>query len=237
MNLTDTALCSAACAVQSAMLSALPEPEECPDYDASPGFERRMLRLLNDPAGYVKKMSRSLWQWAAHTAAMAAVSLGLSLALACAVSPSVRAAVKQWFMAVRQSDIVYYFTGETKKATLPKYTITALPEGFFYCNETGDDISRTVRYANADGDFITFRYAYMETGSAFVISTVNMAVHDVTVGTFDGQVFISSDPKEGSAIVWIDQGKNYHFFISAFADESVLLHMAESISLLKTEEP
>ena len=62
----------------------------------------------------------------------------------------------------------------------------------FYCNETWDDIPLTVRYTNADGDLITFRYAYMETGSAFVIS--------------------------------------------AFADKSVLLHMAENISLVKTEK-
>lgn len=234
MNLTDTALCSAACAVQSAMLSALPEPEECPDYDASPGFERRMLRLLNDPAGYVKKMSRSLWQRAVHTAAIITVSLGLSLALACTISPNVRAAVKQWFMAVRQSDIVYYFTGETKKATLPKYTITALPEGFFYCDETGDDISNYIRYIHADGRQISLEYIRMEEGVAFWISTKNMVVHDVTVNGCPGQVFLSETSEESSGILWINEEENLQFLINASANESVLLHMAESVSLLKT---
>lgn len=234
MKLTDAALCSAACAVQSAMLSALPKPEECPDYDASPGFERRMLRLLNDPAGYVKKMSRSLWQRAVHTAAIITVSFGLSLALACTISPNVRAAVKQWFMAVRQSDIVYYFTGETKKATLPKYTITALPEGFFYCDETGDDTSNYIRYIHADGRQISLEYIRMEEGAAFWISTKNMTVHDVTVNGYPGQVFLSGTSEESNGILWINEEENLQFLINASVNESVLLHMAESVSLLKT---
>lgn len=234
MNLTDTALCSAACAVQSAMLSALPEPEDCPAHTASPAFERRMLRLLNDPIGYAKKMSRSLWQRAVHTAAIITVSLGLSLALACTISPNVRAAVKQWFMAVRQSDIVYYFTGETKKATLPKYTITALPEGFFYCDETGDDTSNYIRYIHADGRQISLEYIRMEEGTAFWISTKNMTVHDVTVNGCPGQVFLSETSEESNGILWINEEENLQFLINASANESVLLHMAESVSLLKT---
>lgn len=237
MNLTDTALCSAACAVQSAMLSALPEPEECPDYDASPGFERRMLRLLNDPAGYVKKMSRSLWQRAVHTAAIITVSLGLSLALACTISPNVRAAVKQWFMAIRHSDIVYYFIGETKDEALPRYIIANLPEGYVYSEENTVDDMRRVVYRNSDGQKLILKYSYTEEGSAFSVGTANMTVRDITVGTYKGKIFLSNDLSQGNAIFWINEEENLQFYIDAFANEFVLLHIAESVSLSKTEKP
>ena len=97
--------------------------------------------------------------------------------------------------------------------------------------------SRHFTYENADRQRIILEYARMEAGSAFWISAANMTVHDITVNGCFGQIFLSSDPKEGNAILWIGEEQNLQFFIDAFSDESVLLHMAESVSLVKTENP
>ena len=77
----------------------------------------------------------------------------------------------------------------------------------------------------------------MEDGSAFWVDTEQMEVRDVWVNACPGQVFLSSDPKQGNAILWIDEGTNIQFFIDAFVEESVLLHIAESVSLAKTAKP
>ena len=233
--MNDAILRAAACEVRDAMLSSL--PEDCPHYEASRRFQRRMGRLLADPANYARKMLRPWQEKIARAAAMAAVSVGLSALLLSQLSPSAWAAVKRWFMEVRQWDIVYYFSGEATGKELPYYTITELPEGYVYAEEKNDDGYRRIRYENEDGQRIRLEYMDMEDGSAFWVDTEQMEVRDVWVNACPGQVFLSSDPKQGNAILWIDEGTNIQFFIDAFVEESVLLHIAESVSLAKTAKP
>lgn len=198
--------------------------------------ERRMRAMLAHPDGYARRYRRPLWKKAARMAAMAALTLGLSAAMLLTVSPTARAAVKQWFLNIRHSDVVYYFTGETRDDGLPCYTITDLPEGYIDSEQTDDADTRRIVYRNSDGQKLVLEYSYMQQGSALWIDTENMTVHDISVNRCPGQVFLSSDPKQGSAIVWMDEDTGIQFLIDAFADESVLLHMAESVSLVKTEK-
>ena len=107
---------------------------EAPEIPQSFRQEKRMRAMLADPFGYAKRVRRPWWRQFVHTAAMVAVALGMSIALLAALSPSVRAAIQQWFLEIRNSDIVYYFTGETKGGELPYYTITDLPEGYEQTN-------------------------------------------------------------------------------------------------------
>ena len=208
---------------------------EAPEIPQSFRQEKRMRAMLADPFGYAKRARRPWWRQFVHTAAMAAVAVGLSIALLAALSPTVRAAIKAWFMEIRNSDIVYYFTGETKGGELPYYTITDLPEGYTYAEETNEDGIRRIRYENADGQRITFRYAYMEEGFAFWVYTENAEIRDITVNGCSGQVFRSLDRAQSNAVLWVDEEASIQFYLDAFVDESVLLHIARSVSLYKTE--
>lgn len=233
--MNDAILRAAACEVRDAMLSSL--PRECPHYEASPRFEKRMERLLADPVGYAKKMLRPWYQSAVQGAAMLAAALGLSALLLSQLSPTAWAAVKQWFMEIRQSDIVYYFTGNPIEKELPYYTITDLPEGYTYKKESYEDGHRRIWYENSDGQQLLLEYWSMEAGSALWIDTEQMEVHDATVNGYPGQVFISLDNAQSNVIVWINEQANLQFFIDVFIDEAALLHIAESVSLYKTEKP
>lgn len=234
--MNDAILRAAACEVRDAMLSSL--PRECPHYEASPRFEKRMERLLADPVGYAKKMLRPWYEKAARAAAMAAVSVGASVFLFAQLSPSAWAAVKQWVAQLRPADIVYYFTGEAKGETLPCYTITALPEGYV---PTGEVIEltgyRSITYQNADKQPLYFNCALMNQGSALGVGTENMEIHDISVNGCKGQLFLSLDAEVSNAIVWMDEDTNTQFTIDAYESEAVLLHIAESVSLVKTEKP
>ena len=231
----NDAILRAACEVRDAMLSSL--PRECPHYEASPRFEKRMERLLADPVGYAKKMLRPWYQSAAQGAAMLAAALGLSALLLSQLNPTAWAAVKQWFMEIRQTDIVYYFTGEAAGKELPYYTMTDLPEGYVYTEEKNDNGYRSIRYTNDNHEKIILDYAIMMDGSAFVVDTENMTVQNVTINGCHGQIFVSTDGKQNNAVIWIDEAKNLQFFIDAPANDSDLLHIAESVSLVKTENP
>ena len=233
--MNEAVLRDAAREVRDAMLASL--PPECPHYEASPTFEARMHRLLHDPAGYAKKMLRPWYEKALHTAAMAAVAAGLSLFLISQASPTAWAAVKQWFMEIRASDIVYFFTGEAGETELPYYTITELPEGYTYKKESYEDGHRRIWYENSGGQQLLLEYWFMESGSALWIDTEDMEVYDTLINGCPCQVFISLDQTQSNAIVWIDEQANLQFFMDAFINESALLHIAESVSLCKTENP
>ena len=199
--------------------------------------ERRMRAMLAHPDGYARRYRRPLWKKAARTAAMAALAVGLSAAMLLTVSPTARAAVKQWFLNIRHSDVVYYFTGETRDDGLPCYTITDLPEGY---KATGDVVELTslqrITYEDADGRPMYFTCVQMRQGAAHGVSTEGMEVHDITVNGHSGQFFRSLDPAYSNGLVWTDEDANLQFTLDSFADESVLLHIAESVSLVKTEK-
>ena len=216
--------------------AALDFAGEAPEAPRSPRQEKRMNAMLADPFAYARRVRRPWWRQALHSAAMVTVTVGLSIALLAAVSPTVRAAIQQWFMEIRNSDIVYYFTGEAKNEELPYYTITDLPDGYAYMEETYEDGYRTIIYQNNDGQEIVLAYSGMEDGTAFWVSTKDMNVHDITINECLGQVFISEKPSVSNIIVWVDEETNIQFSIDSFASELELLHMAESLSLVKTEK-
>ena len=209
---------------------------EAPEIPQSSRQEKRMRAMLADPFGYAKRVRRPWWRQFVHTAAMVAVALGMSIALLAALSPTVRAAIKAWFMEIRNSDIVYYFTGETKGGKLPYYTITDLPEGYEQTNVVEGPFSRHITYENADGQKLRFSYARMEQGGSHGIETEGMEISNVTVNNCEGQFFRSVDPAYSNGLVWIDEDSSLQFTIDAYADEMVFLHMAESLSLVKTEK-
>lgn len=196
---------------------------------------RRMKAMLADPTGYYRRVTRPVWKKVMHTAAMFAVTVGLSATVLSSLSPDVHAMMKAWFKSIRQSDIVYYFTGEAGSETLPRYIIADLPEGY---QQSGDTVELTgyysICYKNDDGLPLYFIYSEMAQGSALGVETENMEVSDITVNGCDGQLFLSLDPAVSNAIVWMDEDANIQFVIDAYEDDSVLLHMAKSVYLLKT---
>ena len=210
---------------------------EAPEAPRSPRQEKRMNAMLADPFAYARRVRRPWWRQALHSAAMVTVTVGLSIALLAAVSPTVRAAITQWFMEIRNSDIVYYFTGETKNEELPYYTITDLPEGYEQTNVVEGPFSRHITYENADGQKLRFSYTQMAQGSAQSVKTEGAQVKDITVEGCPGVMILPADTNIASTIMWTDETGNVQFVIDAHVSESVLLHMADSVSLAKTEKP
>ena len=56
-------------------------------------------------------------------------------------------------------------------------------------------------------------------------------MQDVTVGKLPGKLILGQGPEARNALIWIDSAQNLQFSIIADVDESVIIAMAESISL------
>ena len=124
---------------------------------------------------------------------------------------------------------------------MPQYEITALPEGYI------EDVSlriewpnyTSVKYKNEElQNMILFDYIYMQQASVsdFVPGEDTMTL-PVTVNDLNGQLFLEDDwETKRNVITWVDPGSNLQFTLQANLSETDILHMAESVSLVKPEK-
>lgn len=155
-----------------------------------------------------------------------------------AVSPTVRATVVRWITEWYETHIVYRYSGEQITGEMPQYEITDLPEGYAEDERVNWPSYVSVVYQNKDtGKTIYLDCTYMQQGSASDYVTDGVEVVSVIVNGFSGQLFLTDDwENKWNTITWIDAERNLQFEIDANVNRDVILHMAESVSLVKTEK-
>ena len=98
----------------------------------------------------------------------------------------------------------------------------------------------SIIYRNQSDDnaqWIYLRYIYMQQGTISNFEIENADVQPVTVNGLDGQLYLARNPEQSdSTITWIDPDKNILFAVDAALDANDILHIAESVSLMKTEK-
>lgn len=210
-------------------------PQEPPEL--SPRHGRSMRAMLRDPLAWARSRRRPALRTAArHAAARHAAAVLLVLVLSAAVlvtvSPQARADITRWVAEQTGNVLDFQFRGDSPAQPIPQYQITALPEGYVETERTTNDCITHVEYTCADKNWITFSYVYMQDGAStgFSLSDGDK-VQNVTVGNLPGKLILAQDPEVKNALIWIDSAQNLQFSIIADVDESVIIAMAESISL------
>ncbi len=210
-------------------------PQEPPEL--SPRHGRSMRAMLRDPLAWARSRRRPALHTAArHAAARHAAAVLLVLVLSAAVlvtvSPQVQADITRWVAEQTGNVLDFQFRGDSPAQPIPQYQITALPEGYVETERTTNDWITHVEYTCADKNWITFSYVYMQDGAStgFSLSDGDK-VQNVTVGNLPGKLILAQDPEVKNALIWIDSAQNLQFSIIADVDESVIIAMAESISL------
>ena len=205
-------------------------PQEPPEL--SPRHGRSMRAMLRDPLAWARSRRRPALRTAARHAAAVLLVLVLSAAVLVTVSPQVQADITRWVAEQTGNVLDFQFRGASPAQPIPQYQITALPEGYVETERTTNDWITHVEYTCADKNWITFSYVYMHDGAStgFSLSDGDK-VQDVTVGNLPGKLILAQDPEVKNALIWIDSAQNLQFSIIADVDESVIIAMAESISL------
>ena len=79
---------------------------------------------------------------------------------------------------------------------------------------------------------ILLDYAYMQDGALHrIILNDTDTMSDIRVSGMPGKLILSTEEKNFNRILWIDAAQNLQFTITAAAEESVIIAMAESVSL------
>ena len=218
------------------------ETDDVPAFKPTRHYQRQMAAMLSDPLKWARKRARPIWKSALQKVAMILLVFTLSLGSLMVVSPTVRAAVVRWVTEWYETHIVYRYSGEQITGEMPQYEITDLPEGYAEVEskriEWPDYISFTYYNPNKENDQgIIFDYTYMSQGGVADFVTEDSETISVTVNGLKGQLFLAKDwENTRSTLTWIDADNNIQFTLMAALNETDILHMAESVSLLKTEK-
>ena len=205
----------------------------------TPRYQRQVTAMLADPLKWARNRARPIWKKVIQKVAVILLVFSLSLGSLMAVSPTVRAAVIRWVTEWYETHITYRYSGEQITDEMPQYEITDLPEGYIEDKskriEWPEYISFTFYNPNKENDQrIIFDYAYMSQGGASDFVTEDTEVISVTVNDLEGQLFLEKDwENTRSTLTWIDAERNLQFTLMAALNETDILHIAESVSLVK----
>ena len=215
------------------------ETDDVPAFKPTRHYQRQIAAMLSDPLKWARKRARPIWKSALQKVAMILLVFTLSLGSLMAVSPTVRAAVVRWVTEWYETHIVYRYSGEQITGEMPQYEITDLPEGYAEVEskriEWPDYISFTYYNPNKENDQgIIFDYTYMSQGGVADFVTEDSETISVTVNGLKGQLFLAKDwENTRRTLTWIDADNNIQFTLMAALNETDILHMAESVSLVK----
>ena len=209
--------------------------EEVSRFVPSKSHQRQMRGMLKEPVKWLKNKAKPIWKKVAERVAVILLIASISLGGLMAVSPTVRAAVIRWVTEWYETHIVYRFSGESIDGEMPEYEIAGIPEAFVETDRIESGSTVSIFYEDHSGGIICFDYLYMHQGASTIV-TMDDNMIDVTVNGLQGQLFLPTDVKNTTTIVWIDPQANIQFAIDTTLGESDIMHMAESVILLKSTE-
>lgn len=221
--------------LRRALLDAADQEAQTPPEMETPlseGHRRRMREMLRDPLLWFRLRNPYPWRTVARRAAVVLLMLSLSAAMVLAVSPKARADIIRWTMEQNGRRVEFRYHGDGPAQALPQYRIAALPEGYTEAERIAYDSFDSVRYENAEGNVIELDYTYMQDGvsSGYTLDDGDVK-REVSIAGMPGMLFISTEEGHLSYITWMDAAQNISFQIFANADESIIITMAESVSL------
>lgn len=216
------------------------ETDDVPAFKPTRHYQRQIAAMLSDPLKWAQKRARPLWKNVAQKAAVILLVFSLSLGSLMAVSPTVRAAVVRWVTEWYETHVVYRFSGEQIADEMPQYEVTDLPEGYAETERVEWPSYVSIIYQNVNDEnasWIYLQYIYMQQGASSNFGIENADIIPVTVNGLEGQLYLTRDTEGAdSTITWIVPDENMLFAVSAALGADDILHIAESVSLSKTEK-
>lgn len=221
--MTEDMLRGAAAEVREAMLASLPKQEEL-HHRFSRRFERKMGRLIRRQEGGRQILRR-----------IAAVFLALLIGggLWLTVDADASAAFRKWIQSVYENSIVYrFFNGTGELSSLGQYRLTWVPDGYEESYTDVFDSYILIEYGNKEGEKLYFYYTRLnDFGQIEAVLDEMMGPEEVTTGGMRGIFYQSKAPTRFNELFWFDDEHNIAFQLSSSLEKSVMLHIAENVSL------
>ena len=225
--ITDKELRHATAMVRTSMLESMPKEM---NVEFSEAFDLRVSQLKA-----LHKKTEKQRQFQKRVAAAVAGFL-VAMTMLLSFNTEVRAAVVTWFKEIFETHTVYWFSGE-KVDTLPVFEIAGLPEDYECIYDETTSNSHNYLYQKEDivTDGFSFGYSFIQSDAPLSVTFPDeeFTVKQVNINGCPGDLYVSVDPSESHALVWIDETNGVVFTITSFLDPDVMLHIAENVQLVK----
>lgn len=227
--LSDEALKQAVTSVRQSMLDSLPPPSQC-EHEFSPAFQAKMKRII---AQY--KLHRKARK-AIQRAAMFLLAALIGISGWMTVDAQAREAVFAWVREVYEEHIVYRFFGEPAAESLPAYRIAWLPEGYEEIDVYNSNNFFSVLYQKEDDitDAFVFEYFFMQDGrltEMLLFDEKDYNYKAIDINGVHADFYETEFPGETNNLIWINEKAGVVFTLNGFLEESVMVHIAESVLL------
>lgn len=226
-HISDRELQRATVKVRCSMLESLPDN---PDGQFSENFLKRIdeLRVVKRR---IEKRQNIRKRFATAVAAfIIAMTMLLSL------NTEVRAAVAIWFKEVYETFTTYWFAPQTKNA-LPIFELSEVPEGYICIYDETLSNSRSMVYQKEKDqtDIFSIRYALLQADAPLTVSypDTDFVFSKIEVNGCAGELYISKNPDESHALIWVDESNEVVFTITSLGDPNDMLHIASLLELDK----
>lgn len=204
-----------------------------PAFRPSRAYQRQVRAMLRDPLRWSARRSRPALSPVMRQAAMFALVTVLGLAATIVSVPSARAAVVRWVEERIGTSVIFDYIGEQDSPVMPEYEITALPTGFFETYREQFDHTLSIEYENDSGDLILLDCITMQDGNLTLVEAGDDEEYEIQVNQKPGKLWVPKDPDASCTVTWIDNRANIQFILKAFCDKDSILHIAESVKLVK----
>ena len=200
-------------------------------------FSDSFLEKMDALVALDKRRNKRRRIWHRVASVFLAFLLGASIFLA--VNPEARAALLAWVREVYENSVVYRFFGKTTEY-FPQYELKWIPEGI--------ELEKEIDGAGSDGNQRIMIYRNQKTNEGFVFCY--QAVSDDTIIIVDGYEdelmrasescvikgmeghYYPADNAHSSCLIWIDERQGIVLLIDSNLEKSVILHIAENVSLV-----
>lgn len=224
--MTEDMLRGAAAEVREAMLASLPKQEEL-HHRFSRRFERKMGRLIRRQEGGRQMLRR-----------IAAVFLALLIGggLWLTVDADASAAFRKWLQSVYENSIVYrFFNGTGELSSLGQYRLTWVPEGYTENNIIVSESCILAAYSNMEEENLYLYCTRLDEQTQIEAALDEMMRPiEVTVNGMHGKFYLSKTPTRFNELFWFDDEHDVAFQLSSSLEKSVMLHIAENVSLVNS---
>lgn len=217
--------------VGRAMRESLPEPEDC-QHTFTPEFERNMAPLCSR-----SRRMEACRRWARRVAA-AVLALVVGTFAWLAVDSEARAAFIQWVREVYEDRVIYRFSNQSQAdQELPDYRPSWLPEGYEETEVLKNGTGVAIVYQKAENETDVFVFDYHVYSSNMHYGLLGLdseyAYQELEVNGCPAQFYGSLDGTDTNNLVWIDEDGGILFTLNGYLDLDVMVHIAESIKLVK----
>lgn len=219
--ITDEMIAEAAAKYNDALVQYW-QNVEMEEHEFSSKFERKMRRLIwKVKYPHIHKTLKS--------AACILIAFLISFASVMTFDVEARAAFIEWLKSKIDGAIVFQYIGMPVEIERYEYILRYLPEGYIEKTYIKEENYTTVIYVNDEGKQLTFNYTYATDATKIYLCATEHETLCVTVGNYNATIYIPIKEKSRNDIVWIDDN-NVYFRVSAYADASELVKLAESVS-------